>query len=183
MSRIGKQPVVIPQGVTCTVQSGPGTLQTVSVQGPKGKLSFTPAAGVTVKSEGGKVIVSADVNDRQSKSNFGTSRALINNMVKGVVTGYKRGLELNGVGYTAKVTGQNLVLTIGFSHEVKILVPKEIKCVVNKNLIELESADRELIGRLAATIRKVRPPEPYLGKGIKYVEETVRRKAGKTAKK
>lgn len=178
MSRIGKQPVVIPQGVTCSIQNG-----VVNVQGPKGKLSFTPNPGVVVKSEGGKIVLTADVSNRQMKANFGTSRAIINNMVKGVTTGYKRTLELNGVGYTAKVTGPNLVLTIGFSHEVKIAIPKEIKCVMNKNLIEMESADRELIGRLASTIRKVRPPEPYLGKGIKYVEETIRRKAGKTAKK
>jgi large subunit ribosomal protein L6 len=103
--------------------------------------------------------------------------------MKGVTAGFKRGLELNGVGYTAKVQGQTLVLTIGFSHEVKIEIPKDVKCVVNKNQIELESADRQMVGMIASKIRKVRPPEPYLGKGIKYVEETIRRKAGKTAKK
>ena len=178
MSRIGKQPITVPQGVTCSVQNN-----VVSVKGPKGTLTYTPKAGVDVKVEAGKIVLSADISNTQTKANFGTSRALINNMVAGVSTGFKRSLELNGVGYTAKVAGQTLVLTIGFSHEVKLVIPKEVKCVVNKNQIDLESADRELIGRMASTIRKVRPPEPYLGKGIKYVEETIRSKAGKTAKK
>lgn len=178
MSRIGKMPVAIPQGVTATVQNG-----VVEVKGPKGTLSMSTSSRVLVKVDGGFVVVEPKAADRQSKADYGTTRALINNMVKGVTGGFKRGLELNGVGYTAKLQGQTLVLTIGFSHEVKIEIPKEVKCAVSKNLIELESANRQLVGLLASKIRKVRPPEPYLGKGIKYVEETIRRKAGKTAKK
>ncbi|NDC37396.1 MAG: 50S ribosomal protein L6 [Proteobacteria bacterium] len=178
MSRIGKMPVTIPQGVTASVQNG-----VVQVKGPKGSLSFKPASRIIVKVDGGTVTVEPQANDRQARADFGTTRALINNMVKGVTTGFKRALELNGVGYTAKIQGQTLVLTIGFSHEVKIEIPKEVKCAVTKNQIDLESADRQMVGMIASKIRKVRPPEPYLGKGIKYVEETIRRKAGKTAKK
>lgn len=180
MSRIGKLPVAIPQGVKASVQAGD-----VVIEGPKGRLSYRPAQGVSVAVEGGRVIVSAGDNleDAQLKANFGTTRARINNMVKGVSAGWKRALELNGVGFTAKLAGQALTLTVGFSHEVVVQVPKEIKCTINKNTIELDGADREQIGQLAATIRKVQPPEPYLGKGIKYVEEKVRRKAGKTGKK
>ena len=178
MSRIGKLPVAIPQGVTASVQGG-----IVQVKGPKGSLALTPTSRVIVKVEGGMVVVQPQGNDRQSRADYGTTRSLINNMMKGVTAGFKRGLELNGVGYTAKIQGETLVLTIGFSHEVKIEIPQDVKCVVNKNQIELESADRQMVGMIASKIRKVRPPEPYLGKGIKYVEETIRRKAGKTAKK
>lgn len=178
MSRIGKQPVTVPAGVTAAVANG-----VVSVEGPKGKLQFTPGRGVAVKVEGGKVLVSVTDKDPQSAANFGSSRAIINNMIAGVATGFKRALELNGVGYTAKVQGSVLVLTIGYSHDVKLDIPASVKCVVNKNQIELESCDKALVGLFASRIRKSRPPEPYLGKGIKYVEETIRRKAGKTAKK
>ncbi len=178
MSRIGKLPVVVPQGVTAAINKG-----VVDIQGPKGKISFVPSTRVSIKLESGKIILDAPLADKQANADFGTARAVINNMVKGVTTGWKRTLELNGVGYTAKVAGQVIVLTVGFSHDVKIDIPKEVKCVVTKNTIDLESVDRQLVGQLAAKIRKVKPPEPYLGKGIKYSEETVRRKAGKTAKK
>lgn len=178
MSRIGKQPVTIPQGVTASVANG-----VVAIQGPKGKMQFAPGSGVVVKLEGGKLLVSAADKDPQSSANFGACRAILNNMVNGVATGFKRALELNGVGYTAKVQGSVLVLTVGYSHDVKLDIPASVKCVVNKNQIELESCDKALVGLFASRIRKSRPPEPYLGKGIKYVEEVIRRKAGKTAKK
>lgn len=179
MSRIGKLPVALPQGVKVAVSG-----EQVNIEGPKGKLSFQPARGVKVTVEAGKVVVSvASLEDRQLKADFGTARAKIHNMVEGVTKGWKRSLELNGVGYVAKIGGQDLTLSVGFSHDVVIKVPKEVKCVINKNVIELESADRDMVGQLAARIRKVQPPEPYLGKGIKYVEEKIRRKAGKTGKK
>jgi large subunit ribosomal protein L6 len=180
MSRIGKLPVAVPQGVKASVQAG-----AVVIEGPKGRLSYSPAKGISVVVEAGHVIVSAGDNleNAQLKADFGTTRARINNMVKGVSTGWKRTLELNGVGFTAKLAGQSLTLAVGFSHDVVVQVPKELKCNIVKNVIELEGADRELIGQLAATIRKVQPPEPYLGKGIKYAEEKIRRKAGKTGKK
>lgn len=178
MSRIGKQPVTVPQGVKASVSGG-----VVFIEGPLGKLQYKPGNGVKVVSENGKVIVSRVSEDKQTKADFGTTRARINNMVSGVTKGWKRSLELSGVGYTAKIAGAKLTLAVGFSHDVEIEVPKIVKCVVNKNTIELESCDRELLGTLASKIRKVQPPEPYLGKGIKYTEETIRRKAGKAGKK
>lgn len=178
MSRVGKLPITVPSGVTAAIANG-----VVSVSGPKGKMQFTPGRGVAVKSEGGKILVSVTDKNPQSDANFGSCRAIINNMVNGVSAGFKRALELNGVGYTAKVQGTVLVLTVGYSHDVKLEIPPSVKCVVNKNQIELDSCDKALVGLFASRIRKTRPPEPYLGKGIKYVEETIRRKAGKTAKK
>jgi large subunit ribosomal protein L6 len=188
MSRVGKQPVIIPQGVKAAVQNN-----VVLIEGPKGKLSFTPARGIKAVLDSGKIIVSPTITEKDSKGKefipdnikaiYGTARAIINNMVLGVTKGWKRSLEMNGVGFGAKVQGQNLTLSVGFSHDVVIVLPKEVKCTITKNTIELESADREVIGTLAAKIRRVQPPEPYLGKGIKYTEETIRRKAGKAGKK
>jgi len=181
MSRIGKQPVTVPSGVQASISG-----RTVSIQGPKGKLSFEAGRGVSISQSGNVIQVALekkDSSDKQEKANFGTARAQINNMVTGVTQGFKRSLEMNGVGFTAKLGGNVLTLSVGYSHDVKIMLPKEIKCVVNRNTIELECCDREMIGTLAAKIRKVCPPEPYLGKGIKYSEEKIRRKAGKTGKK
>ena len=178
MSRIGKLPVAIPQGVKAAVAG-----QIVSVEGPKGKLSYSVRPGVKVEVAEGSFVVSMTGNDAQSKADYGTTRATINNMVQGVSKGWKRLLELNGVGFAAKLQGKNLVLSVGFSHEVSIELPNEIKANVQKNSVELESANRELVGTFAAKIRQVQPPEPYLGKGIKYAEEKIRRKAGKTGKK
>ncbi len=178
MSRVGKQPVVLPNGVQAEIKGN-----IVSMKGPKGSLSMKLGSGVKVVSESGSLIVSMVNNDSQAKANYGTTRALLSNMSKGLTTGWKRVLEMNGVGYTAKMAGQNLTLAVGFSHDVTIVLPAGIKCTVTKNVIELESNDRELVGTYAAKIRKVQPPEPYLGKGIKYSEEKVRRKAGKTGKK
>jgi len=196
MSRVGKQPVIIPSGVKVSVQSG-----VVLIEGPKGKLSFTPAKEIGVTVADGKIVVAPIVSAGENgekiaktptkgeiiptdvKAKYGTARATINNMVLGVTKPWKRVLELNGVGFTAKIQGQKLTLAVGFSHDVVVDVPLEVKCTVTKNQIELESVDRQLVGTLAANIRKVQPPEPYLGKGIKYLEEKVRRKAGKTGKK
>jgi large subunit ribosomal protein L6 len=178
MSRIGKLPVVVPQGVKAAVA---GAL--VSVEGPKGKLSFSVRPGVKVEVTDGKFVVSLVGSDAQSKTDYGTTRAILNNMVKGVSTGWKKTLELHGVGYTAKIQGKNLVLAVGFSHDVVMEIPEQIKATVNKNILDLESNDRELLGTFAAKIRDTQPPEPYLGKGIRYSDEKVRRKAGKTGKK
>ena len=178
MSRVGKQPVVLPQGVQADIKEN-----MVSMKGPKGSLSMKLAHGVKVVNDSGKLVVSITTPDKQSKANFGTTRAILNNMVKGLTTGWKRSLEMNGVGFTAKIAGQNLTLAVGFSHDVIVNLPKELKCTVTKNVIDLESVDKELVGTYASKIRKIQPPEPYLGKGIKYAEEKVRRKAGKTGKK
>ena len=178
MSRIGKLPVALPQGVKGAVSGA-----VVSVEGPKGKLSYTVRPGVKVELNDGKFAVSLIGADGQSKADYGTTRATINNMVKGVSIGWKKILELHGVGYTAKLQGKNLVLSVGFSHDVTMLLPDAVKCTVTKNIIDLESNDREALGTFAAKVRDVQPPEPYLGKGIKYSDEKVRRKAGKTGKK
>ena len=179
MSRIGKQPIKIPEKVKISVSGG-----VVTVEGPKGSLKYTLGRGVSVAVENGTLSVScANIKDTQSKADFGTARAKINNMVKGVTEGWKRSLELTGVGYTAALSGQILVLTVGFSHDVKLPIPAVVKCAVEKTKISLESPDRDTLGVFAAKIRKVQPPEPYLGKGIRYSDEVVRRKQGKTAKK
>jgi len=178
MSRVGKQPIKIPDGVKVAIMQGQ-----VEVEGPRDKLVYRLGTGVKVANEDGHVLVSRVGNDKQARANFGTTRALINNMVEGVTKGFKRNLELSGVGFNARMNGQTLTLVVGFSHDVNMEIPKEVKCTVTKTTIELESSNKELVGAIAAKIRNVKPPEPYLGKGIKYAEETVRRKAGKTGKK
>ena len=183
MSRVGRLPIKIPSGVKTVIDAG-----AVFVEGPKGKLSFSPARGISVEMADGMIVVSAksteaDGLDKQTSANFGTARARINNMVLGVTQGWKRSLEMVGVGFNAQLKGKDLVLAVGFSHDVTFEVPAEIKCAVTKTTIDLESADKELLGTFAARIRRVQPPEPYLGKGIKYSDEVVRRKAGKTGKK
>mgnify|MGYP005725858193 CR=1 FL=1 len=178
MSRIGKQPVALPAGVTPKVSP-----TTVSVQGPRGTLSYKLGSGVEVILEDGALVVRRISGDKQAFANFGTTRALLNNMVIGVTEGWKRSLELSGVGYRATISGQKLTLNVGLSYQVDMDIPREVSCKVDKNTtIHLESNDRELMGNIAAKIRRVRPPEPYLGKGIKYAEETIRRKAGKAGK-
>jgi len=178
MSRIGKLPVVIPQGVKGAVSGS-----VVSVEGPKGKLSFSVRPGVGVELNNDQFVFSLVGSDSQARADYGTARATVNNMVKGVSQGWKKTLELHGVGYTAKMQGNNLVLAVGFSHDVVMEIPQGVKCTINKNIVDLESADKELLGGFAARVRDVQPPEPYLGKGIKYSDEKVRRKAGKTGKK
>jgi large subunit ribosomal protein L6 len=178
MSRIGKLPVALPSGVKGTIAGG-----IVSVEGPKGKLSYTIRPGIAVELQDDKFVVSMTGSTLQAKADYGTARATINNMVKGVSTGWKKTLELHGVGFVAKLQGQTLVLSVGFSHDVSMEVPSAIKCNVQKSSIDMESADREILGTFAAKVRDVQPPEPYLGKGIKYSDEKIRRKAGKTGKK
>lgn len=177
MSRVGKQPVEIPSGVTAKVADG-----VVSVQGSKGQLEHKVPAGVSVVQEEGSLSVVLEGSDRQARSNYGTTRSYLANMVKGVTEGWTKAVELHGVGYTAKLSGQVLTLTVGFSHDVNIDVPDIVNCKVQKTTIDFESCDKHAVGQLAAKVRAVCPPEPYLGKGIRYVGEHVRRKAGKTAK-
>ncbi len=183
MSRIGKAPVAIPAGVTIDVKD---TL--VTVKGPKGELTQEINASVTCKVEDGELILTRHDEEKQTKSLHGLYRSLINNMVIGVSEGYTIKQELVGVGYRAKVTGQQLELALGFSHPIVIQVPDEIK--VNAEAakgqnptITLESHDKQLIGQVAAKLRSLRKPEPYKGKGIRFVGEHIRRKAGKAAGK
>jgi large subunit ribosomal protein L6 len=175
MSRIGKLPVIIPEGVTVEVNG-----HIVNVSGPRGELKRTFQRQVDIKVEEGKVIVTRKSDE--DKAAHGLSRALIANMVEGVNTGFSRELEMTGIGYRANLEGENLVMAIGFSHPVKIEAPAGIKFSVIEGKIRVEGADKELVGQMAANIRAVRPPEPYKGKGIHYVGEYIRRKAGKTAK-
>jgi len=181
MSRIGKAPIEIPAGVTVTVSG-----DVVTVKGPKGQLqqSFNP--DLTVKVEDNHVYVTRPSDDREHRAQHGLYRALIHNMVVGVSTGYRKEMELVGVGYRAQSTGQVLELSLGFSHAIYIKLPPEIKVETkserNKNpLIILESDDKQLLGQVCAKIRSLRKPEPYKGKGIKFVGEIIRRKSGKSA--
>jgi large subunit ribosomal protein L6 len=181
MSRIGKAPIVIPTGVTVKVDGN-----TVTVKGPKGELSETINPELTIKVEDGHITLERPSDDREHRAQHGLYRALIHNMVVGVSTGYRKEMELVGVGYRANANGQVLDLALGFSHAIYIKLPPEVKVEAkserNKNpLIILESADKQLLGQVCAKIRSLRKPEPYKGKGIKFVGEVIRRKSGKSA--
>lgn len=179
MSRVGKMPIAIPSDVKTSVQGN-----VINVEGKMGKLSYEMGRGVAAKVEGSQVLFTVqNIQDPQQRASYGTARAIVNNMVSGVSKGWKRSLELNGVGFTATVQGDKLKLTVGFSHDVIMPIPKGVKATVTKNVIDLECASKEVLGTFCSKIRKVQPPEPYLGKGIKYAEETIRRKAGKAGKK
>ena len=182
MSRIGKAPIAIPAGVTVKVDG-----DTVTVKGPKGELKETVHSDIKVAVEDGHIVVTRPTDDREHRAQHGLVRTLIHNMVVGVSEGYKKEMELVGVGYRANATGQVLDLALGFSHAIYIKLPSEIKVEAkserNKNpLIILESADKQLLGQVCAKIRSLRKPEPYKGKGIRYQGEHIRRKEGKTAK-
>ena len=181
MSRIGKAPIEIPAGVTVKVDH-----DVVTVKGPKGELSQKINPELTVNVEDGHIHISRPSDDRQHRAQHGLYRALIHNMVVGVSTGYRKEMELVGVGYRATATGQVLELALGYSHAIYIKLPPEIKVETkserNKNpLIILESDDKQLLGQVCAKIRSLRKPEPYKGKGIKFVGEIIRRKSGKSA--
>lgn len=184
MSRIGKLPVAIPKGVEVTVAPG----NEVKIKGPKGELLQRVDKDIKVKVENGNIMVERPTEQKRHKAMHGLYRSLFANMVKGVTEGYTKKLELVGVGYKASAQGQLLDLVVGFSHNIIFGLPKEIKAKTEQEkgqnpTITLESADKQLIGQVAAKIRSVRPPEPYKGKGIKFVGEILRRKAGKTAAK
>lgn len=181
MSRIGKAPIEIPAGVTVQVKDN-----VVTVKGPKGELSQEINPVITVEQEGNHIEVKRPNDERENRAMHGLYRALIHNMVVGVSEGYKKEMELVGVGYRASSTGQVLELSLGFSHAIYIKLPKEVKVEAkterNKNpLIILESSDKQLLGQVCAKIRSLRKPEPYKGKGIKFVGEIIRRKSGKSA--
>lgn len=183
MSRIGKLPIAIPAGVTVSLNEG-----VVTVKGPKGELQQAVDACIIVKVEDGHVVVERQSDERQDRSLHGLYRALINNMVTGVSQGFTKTLELVGVGYRASNNGQVLELVLGYTHNIYLQLPKEIKVETkaerNKNpLIILESADKQLLGQVCTKIRSFRKPEPYKGKGIKFEGEVLRRKSGKSAGK
>jgi large subunit ribosomal protein L6 len=178
MSKIGKMSIEVKPGVTVAM-----TGQSVAVSGPKGQLSFVVPAGIKAEVIDGKIIVSqVKKNDRETNALFGLTRAMLNNLVKGVSDGFQKKLELSGVGYRAQASGNILTLSVGFSHQVIIKADQGITFTVEENIITISGTDKAMIGDVAAKVRAVRPPEPYKGKGIKYVGERIRRKAGKAAK-
>ncbi|KGN72427.1 50S ribosomal protein L6 [Porphyromonas macacae] len=183
MSRIGKLPISIPSGVTVSQKDN-----VITVKGPKGELSQVVAPEIEVKIEGSEIVVSRQSDERADRSLHGLYRSLINNMVKGVSEGFSKTLELVGVGYRASNQGQILELSLGFTHSIFMQLPSEVRVETkserNKNpLIILESADKQLLGQVCAKIRSFRMPEPYKGKGIKFENEYIRRKSGKSAGK
>ncbi|MBA4304781.1 MAG: 50S ribosomal protein L6 [Sphingobacteriaceae bacterium] len=184
MSRIGKLPVVVPAGVNVTVSDK----NVVTVTGPKGQLDRAVDSDIQVVVEEGQVVVQRPTDSKRHKALHGLYRSLINNMVKGVSEGFKLQQELVGVGYRANANGQLLELALGYSHDIVLQIPAEVKLITEtlkgKNpVITLESIDKELIGQVAAKIRSLRKPEPYKGKGVRFVGEVLRRKAGKSASK
>lgn len=178
MSKIGRLPIIVPAGVTVTING-----DVVSVAGGKGNFSHKIPAGITVTLAENVLTVGQEEKSKdETKALFGLTRALIANMVKGVSDGFEKKLELAGVGYRAQAAGSDLTLSVGFSHPVKIKAPQGVTFKVDGNTITVEGADKALVGNTAAVVRAVRKPEPYKGKGIKYVGEYIRRKAGKAAK-
>ena len=175
MSRIGKKTIAVPKGVTVTLNG-----QTVSVKGPKGERSWTVAEEIEVKQEGDELSLTPRSDTPRARAMWGLSRTLVANMVTGVTDGFEKTLELVGVGYRAALKGQSLSLQLGFSHEVDVAPPAGITFVVPKQTeIKISGNDKQAVGEIAAVIRKLRPPEPYKGKGVRYQGETVRRKEGK----
>jgi large subunit ribosomal protein L6 len=178
MSRIGKKPIALPEKVEVKVSAA----NSVEVKGPKGVLTYQLNKGVKLEKKD-KNIEIVGTTDRVGRSLWGLNRTIVDNMVTGVSKGFQKDLEFNGVGYKAAVTGSTLVLNLGYSHQIDYKLPKGIEVKVNKNVIEVHGADKELVGFVAAEIRAYRPHEPYKGKGLKYVGEKVIRKAGKTGAK
>ena len=175
MSRIGKKPIALPEGVSATVDG-----QTVTAKGPKGELTFVVNEEVLVKMEDGADQVDPRDNSKDARSKWGMSRTMISNIVNGVKTGFEKKLEINGVGYRASLQGKNLQLALGFSHDVIYPVPEGIQITVPKPTeIVISGIDRQRVGQVAAEIREYRGPEPYKGKGVKYADETIVRKEGK----
>ena len=180
MSRIGRMPIAIPAGVTVEVAEN----NKVTVKGPKGTLERVLPEEMSIKIEDAHVVVSRPNDLKRMKALHGLTRTLINNMVTGVTQGYEKVLEINGVGYRAAKQGKKLVLSLGYSHPVEMIDPEGIETVLDgQNIIIVKGIDKEKVGQFAAEIRDKRRPEPYKGKGIKYADETIRRKVGKTGKK
>ena len=178
MSRIGRKPINIPAGVEVKIDGS-----CVTVKGPKGTLSQTFQPSMNIAVEGAEIVVTRPNDEKQNRALHGLTRTLINNMVIGVTEGFKKELDVNGVGYRVQKQGKNLVMNLGFSHQIVVSETEDIKIEVPApNKIIILGADKQKVGQFAAEVREKRPPEPYKGKGIKYVDEVVRRKEGKTGK-
>jgi len=176
MSRIGKQPVVIPDGVTVDA-----TKDAVSVKGNKGSLEQKIPQYLSVSTEDGKVIVQRNSDEKTARANQGLLRSLIHNMIEGVSHGFKKELEVEGVGFKVNLAGKNLKMALGYSHDVNFDIPEDIEALVDGNKITIQGVNKQRVGQIAAEIRALRKPEPYKGKGIHYVGEHIMRKAGKAA--
>ena len=179
MSRIGRMPIAVPAGVTVDIAEN----NHVTVKGPKGTLEKSLPVEMTIQLEGSEVIVTRPNDLKKMKSLHGLTRSLLQNMVTGVTEGYEKKLEVNGVGYRAAKAGKKLTLNLGFSHPVEMEDPEGVETTVDGNVIVVKGIDKEKVGQFAAEIRDKKRPEPYKGKGIKYADETIRRKVGKTGKK
>lgn len=179
MSRVGRMPVTLPKGVSVNIEG-----QTVSVKGPKGELTHEVRPEISVKLEGGQLVVSRSTDERAHRAYHGLTRALLANMVKGVSEGFRKVMEVEGVGYRAAMQGSSLVLQLGHSHPIEVLPPPGVSFSVEKGekVFAIEGINKELVGEIAAKIRSFRKPEPYKGKGVLYQGEHVRRKAGKAGK-
>ena len=178
MSRIGNKPITVPAGIDVTIDG-----QKITVKGPKGTLERTVNDNISIKLENGVIVVARPNDEKENRSLHGLTRTLINNMIEGVSNEFSKQLEINGVGYRAAKQGNKIVLTLGYSHPVEMVEPEGITYEVpNPNSIIVKGIDKELVGQMAAEIRSKRPPEVYRGKGIKYVDEHIRRKEGKAGK-
>lgn len=177
MSRVGKLPINIPSGVTITVDDA-----SITVTGPKGTLSQFTIPGVTVEQDNGILTVKRENDEAENRAKHGLMRALINNMVMGVTQGFEKKLEINGVGYRANMEGAKLKMQLGFSHDVYFTAPEGVKLAVEQNIITVSGINKQQVGQAAAEIRAFRKPEPYKGKGIKYIDERILRKSGKSGK-
>lgn len=180
MSRIGKKVIPLPAKVTVTIDG-----QQVTVKGPKGELAHQVHPDITVKLEDGLVKVSRPSDERQHRALHGLTRALVNNMITGVSTGFRRSLIVEGVGYSGELRGKDLVMKLGYSHEIVVNPPENTSFSVegrNPTIVHVDGIDKQVVGQVAANIRELRPPEPYLGKGVRYSNEVIRRKEGKTGK-
>lgn len=178
MSRVGRQPIQIPSGVTVTIEN-----RHISVNGPKGSQELTLMPGLKIEQSDQVLTVAKTRNNPETQKSFGLTRTLIANMLQGVSEGFTKQLEINGVGYRAAVSGTTVNLSLGFSHPVTFTLPAGIEAKVEKNIITVSGHDKQLVGQVAANLRSLKKPEPYKGKGIKYIDERIRRKAGKTAAK
>lgn len=178
MSRIGRKPITIPAGVNVEIND-----RHVAVKGPKGNLELELLPGINAAVDGGVLTVTKAIETPETQRSYGLMRTLMANMTIGVSEGFTRALEINGVGFRAQIAGNTITLSLGFSHPVVFELPQGVEAKIEKNVITLTSHDKQLVGQVAANLRDLKKPEPYKGKGIKYVEERIRRKAGKTATK
>lgn len=176
MSRVGKRPILIPEGVEVKTED-----RKITIKGPKGELSYEVHSEIEVQVEGEKISISPSKKAKKTKALWGLTRTLIANMIEGVTKGYEKKLAIEGLGYRASLEEKDLTILVGFTHPVKIKAPEGINFSVEKNIITVSGINKELVGQISAKIRKIRPPEPYKGKGIRYLGEIIKRKVGKRA--